>query len=243
MQGYSLLHDAVLSGWAHSHRLPGHSRVLCVASLVRGFLHSGRCILSLCPADTRRRDWRRSLQMLDTVAAWAAAHRRPLDWAASAGPQRLTPLHLAAMMPDGGRLAQAMLLRSPAPTARLWFTAAAAGGATPAHFARLAGGRAATRLAAQRLWALAASLRWMHGERKAHPPRFMQAALRIRAQLAAAPYRRCTAICAASATPRASTPVGVHRAELAATAAQPVGAPVRPCLSQALLPRAAKMQA
>jgi hypothetical protein len=105
--------------------------------------------------------------MLETLVAWAAAHRTPLQWGAPAGPQRLTPLHLAAALPDSGALAQAALLRSPGEATLLWFAAEAAGGGTPAQFARLAGAGAANRLAARRLRALAASAREPAGQQPA----------------------------------------------------------------------------
>ena len=151
--------------------------------------------------------------MLDTVVAWAAAHQHPLDWAAAAGPQRLTPMHLAAALPDGGRLAEAVLLRSPAPTALLWLTAEAAGGSTPAHLARLAGCGAANQLAAQRLRTLAAgasasqgrSLRDGQGQQHmSGAPAASQAAAcsSSNSRLATASGR-----CTATATPRRSLAV------------------------------------
>lgn len=50
-----------------------------------------------------------SLPLLRALLRWGEAHAHAWDWGA-AGPWGLTPLHLAAVLPDAGATARALLM-------------------------------------------------------------------------------------------------------------------------------------
>jgi len=111
-----------------------------------------------------------SAQMLDALLRWGgtAGHAWRADAPHAGDAARLTPLHLAALAPDGGALAL-RLLSGAAPAPGAWFGARAADGLTPADFAAHVGA-GAVNVAAARLLGLGGLWHGASGGERGAPP-------------------------------------------------------------------------
>ncbi|KAG1668658.1 hypothetical protein FOA52_001264 [Chlamydomonas sp. UWO 241] len=78
------------------------------------------------------------VKMISMVCTWATGRGGAADWGVS-GPCGLTPLHLAALLPNSAVIVGGILDECGAPAAAAWLGCAAADGATPADYGALYG--------------------------------------------------------------------------------------------------------